>query len=119
MPRFTIEELRTGQLREAWPVARMAGLHASPDWWLTDARKLIERGGGVLASRAPDGTIHGLATCEKLGKPPTNVLQVEIFITFEFCRDAPVRRGLRESLNRIAARLNCNRIVWLQPSKTA
>ena len=118
MPHFAIERLELEQLQEAWPVVRMSGLHANLDWWLSDATQLMERGGGVLAVRAPDGSIHGIATFEPTGRP-ANRLAVEIFITFELSRGAPARRGLREGLDRVAAALDCTRIVWPNSVKIA
>ena len=52
---FAVENLQKEQLREAWLVVRTSGLEANMDWWVTDATELIDRGGGVLAARAPDG----------------------------------------------------------------
>ena len=62
MAHFTVENLQKERLGEAWPVVQTSGLEANLDWWLTDAARLIDRGGGVLVARAPDGSIHGVAT---------------------------------------------------------
>lgn len=108
MAHFTVENLQKERLGEAWPVVRTSGLEANLDWWLTDATELIERGGGVLAARAPDGSIYGVATYDLVGTPPlARLLAVEILVTFELNRSAPARRTLREALEQIATVLNC------------
>ena len=62
MPAFTIEHLDEHKLLDAWPLLRSAGVEPLPDWWENEALVLMRRGGGVLAARAPDGSVHGVAT---------------------------------------------------------
>lgn len=120
MSHFTVENLQKEQLREAWPVVRTSGLEANVDWWVADAVELIERGGGVLVARAPDGGIHGVATYVVAGKFPfARVLAVERLITFELNRSAPVRHTLCETLERVAAALNCTGVALSFSDKAA
>lgn len=120
MSQFIVENLQNEQLREAWPVVRTSGLEANVDWWVHNATELIERGGGVLAARAPDGGIHGVATYAVVGKlPHARVLAVEILITFELNRSAPARRTLCEALEQVATALNCTGMALSLSDKAA
>ena len=120
MSHFTVENLQKEQLREAWPVVRTSGFEANVDWWVTDATELIERGGGVLAARALDGGIHGVATYAVADKLSLEkVLAVEILIAFELNRSAPVRRTLCEALEQVAAALNCTGVALSLSDKAA
>ena len=106
MAHFTVENLQKERLGEAWPVVQTSGLEANLDWWLTDAARLIDRGGGVLVARAPDGSIHGVATYGLAGKPPeARVLTVDLLLTFELNGRAPARRAL-SSVEKAAAALD-------------
>lgn len=118
MPRFAIDHLNPDQLREAWPVVRMSDSLANCDWWVSEAAQLIERGGGILAARASDGSIHGVATYAVARKPLVGrVLTVDILVTFELSRRAPARRALYEALELLAGAFDCRSIVVPHPSK--
>lgn len=118
MPRFAIDHLSDDQLREAWPVVRMSQAHANCDWWMGEAAALIERGGGILAARAPDGNVHGIATYAVAHKPHLGrVLAVEDLVTFELSRRAPARHALYEALELLASAFDCRSIVLPLPSK--
>ena len=71
MPAFTIEHLEKRTLSDAWPLLRSASREPMIDWWEKEARQLLDRGGGVLAARAPDASIHGIATYECIHRPRT------------------------------------------------
>ena len=117
MTRFAIDHLSPNQLREAWPVVRMSGL-ANCDWWMSEATELIERGGGILAARASDGNVHGVATYEVARKPLVGrVLMVQTLVTFELRRRAPARHALHEALELLASAFDCRSIVLPLPSK--
>lgn len=120
MSHFIVGDLQKEQLDEAWPVVRTSGLEANAEWWVHDAAELIERGGGVLAARAPDGSIHGIATYELVGKPPlAELLAVEILVTFELNRSAPARRTLCEALEQVATAFGCTGIAFPLSTKAA
>lgn len=108
MPRFTVEHLGNAQLDEAWPLVRMSGAHFEPDWWRTEAKQVIGRGGGVLAARAADGSIHGIATYE----PDADGLAVARLLTFELNRTAPCRRSLSAALEILAVALDCDGVEF-------
>jgi hypothetical protein len=110
--RFAIGQLREDQLLDAWPVVRMANVHANSEWWIDEAAALMKRGGGVLAARAPNGTIYGVATYEVAKRAPLGrVLAVDILITFELSRRAPARKSLTKALELLASAFDCRGIV--------
>ena len=96
----------------------MSHSHASAEWWLTEAAALIERGGGILAARAPDGSVHGVATYEVARKGLLGrVLAVDTLITFELSRRAPARHALHEALELLANAFDCRSVVVPLPSR--
>lgn len=118
MQRFAIEHLSEEQLLEAWPVVRVSNAHANCDWWASEAAALIERGGGILAARAPDGSIHGVATYAVARKAPLGrILAVDTLISFELSRRAPARHALYEALELLASAFDCRSIVLPLPAK--
>lgn len=118
MPRFRIEHLNADRLVEAWPVVRMARAHANCSWWLSEAEVLIERGGGILAARAPDESIYGAATYAVARKPLLGrVLAVDMLISFELSSRAPARQALYEALGLLASAFDCRSIVLPLPSR--
>jgi hypothetical protein len=118
MARFEIEHLTAKQLIEAWPVVRMSHAHAKAIWWQSEGAELLGRGGGILAARAPDGNIHGVATYEVTRKALLGrVLSVDTLITFELSRRAPAQHALYEALELLAAAFDCRSIVLPVPSK--
>jgi ribosomal protein S3 len=65
----------------------------------------------VLVARAADGSIHGVATYERIATSRGQLLTVEKLITFELNRRKPARRALCEALDRIADRLGCSGVA--------
>ena len=117
MAQFVIEQLSEGELLEAWPVVQQCNSHANAAWWISEAIALMERGGGVLAARAPDGSIHGVATYEVTKKALLGrVLAVDTLITFELSRRAPARHALYDALELLASAFECRSIVLPLPS---
>jgi hypothetical protein len=118
MPAFTIEHLDEHKLLDAWPILRSAGAEPLPDWWENEALELMERGGGVLAARAPDGSVHGVATYECVHRPSAgSVLAVDRLVTFELNRKEPVKEALREALHRIASAFCCTCVALPLPDR--
>jgi hypothetical protein len=118
VPHFAIEHLDEERLLEAWPVVRMANIHANADWWLSEAAALIDRGGGILAARAADGSIHGVAAYEVARNPRLGrVLSVNTLVTFELSRRAPVRHALCDGLELLASAFDCHGMLLPLPSK--
>jgi hypothetical protein len=113
MPRqVSVESLKTDKLSEVWALARSSGSYANEDWWIGEGTDLITRGrGGVLAARATDGRLHGVATFQVPRRPNEDTLVVPMLVTFELTRSAPVRSALLNSLKRIATKLDCTHIL--------
>lgn len=115
---FTIEHLGEEMLLDAWPVLRSTGAEPIADWWTNEAHDLMRRGGGVLAARAPDGSVHGVATYECVHRMRAgSVLAVDRLVTFELNRKQPVRTALREALHLIAAAFSCSAVALPLPAK--
>jgi len=109
---FTIEHLEESAILDAWPLLRSAGSEPLPDWWENEARALIGRGGGVLAARAPDGSVHGLATYECVHRQPKgSVLAVDRLVTLELNRKEPAKEALGGALRMIACAFCCSAIA--------
>lgn len=118
MPAFTIEHLDASKLLDAWPILRSAGAEPLPDWWETEARELMHRGGGVLAARAPDGSVHGVATYECVHRPRAgSMLAVDRLVTFELHRKEPVKQALCDAIYKIAAAFCCSSVALPLPAK--
>jgi hypothetical protein len=118
MALFSIEHLSEDRLPDAWPIVRMSHSHANAEWWISEAKALIHRGGGILAARAPDGMIHGIATYEVTKKALLGrVLAVDTLITFELSRRAPARHALCDALELLASAFDCRSLVLPLPSK--
>ena len=118
MPRFVVDHLNPDQLREAWPIVRMSNAHANCDWWMSEARELIERGGGVIAARASDGNIYAVATYAVAKEMHVGrVLSVGTMVAFELSRRAPARRALYGALELLASAFDCRTIVLPLPLK--
>ncbi|HEY6048082.1 MAG TPA: hypothetical protein VIV07_03450 [Sphingomicrobium sp.] len=120
MPHFMIQALKAGELGEAWPLVRSSGCYANVDWWVTSAEEIIRRGGGVLAARAKDGRIHGVATFMVPGDITTDgVLTIPTLITFELSRGAPARSALLRALERTATKFGCTHLILPLTGKRA
>lgn len=118
MPSFAIEHLDEHSLLDAWPLLRSAGTEPLPDWWHTEARALLGRGGGVLAARTPDGSVHGVATYECVHRARAGaVLAVDRLVTFELNRKEPVKEALGGALHMMASAFCCSAIALPLPAK--
>ena len=106
-----VEALKAQKLGEAWALARSSGSYANEDWWIAEGADLIAAGGGVLAARAADGRLHGVATFQAPRLPNEDTLVVPMLVTFELSRDAPARNALLHSLKRIATKLECTHVL--------
>jgi hypothetical protein len=118
MPAFAIEHLDEQKLLDAWPLLRSTNAEPLPTWWENEALELMGRGGGVLAARAGDGCVHGVATYECVHRPRAgSVLAVDRLVTFELNRKEPVKRALCEALYVIAAAFCCSAVALPLPAK--
>jgi len=111
LPQMRVEDLKTEKLSEAWAIVRSSGFYGNEDWWIAEGTDLIRDRGGVLAARARDGRLHGVATFEVPRRPNNDTLVVRMLLTFELSRSAPARNALLNSLKRIATKLECTHIL--------
>jgi len=115
---FTIEHLEPARFAEAWPVVRMSLARGEDAWWQSEAQNIIGRGGGVLAARGPDGSVHGIATYEPARNQRAGcVLSVEKLITVELSRKAPCRNALCQALDLLSLALGCHGVTLPLPNK--
>jgi hypothetical protein len=104
--------LDLGQIRQAWPLVRMAAPDVTLEQSDRYARALLERGGGLIGVFAGDSTLHGLATYvldDDLRHGRT--LRTDNIITFELNRSAPARHTLLEALCLIGEGFGCTAVV--------
>jgi hypothetical protein len=110
MPPVIVEHLSEPQLAEARAMVELGG--GSPQGWDAEAAALIRRGGGVLAARAPDGALHGLASYEIVERRGAGrELAVGRLIAFELNRRQPVRNELVGALQRISEARGCTSVT--------
>lgn len=118
MPAFTIEHLDAQTVLDGWPLLLAAGAEPLSEWWESEALALMSRGGGVLAARAPDGSVHGIATYECVHRAGAgSVLAVDRLVTFELNRKEPVKQAIGGALHMIASAFCCSTIALPIPSK--
>lgn len=112
MLHFTVRQLTREQLASAWPLVRAAGAALDLDRWLKAGRRLLGKGGGILAVATDEGTLHGVATFEPVEEAAAGkVLRVDTLVTFEFSRRAPVRTALCDALEKLGAALGCDAVA--------
>ena len=102
MPEFPTFPLQPSRLAEALPLLRivLAGLDRAG--WDAHCAAMAGLGGGVLASAAPGGALHGIASW----RPDDDfrsggVLRVELIAALELSAANPVRASLRKGLVRL------------------
>jgi hypothetical protein len=118
MPPFSIVHLDERNVLDAWPVLRSTGAVVVADWWEDEVHQLMNRGGGILAARAADGSIHGVATYECVHRPRTGcVLAVGRLVTIELSRKQPVKEALCDALHVIAGAFCCSAVAMPLPAK--
>ena len=119
MPHFTVSELGPADLSAAWPLVRSAAAAPDLQQWQESAESLLSRGGGVIGVAVEEGGYLGVATYEPVSTLYSgNVLRVEILVTFELTRRAPVRAVLCEALDRLARLLGCDAVAVSVPSRS-
>lgn len=118
MASFIIEHLSEEQLGEAWPLLMTTGAEPVSDWWTAEAFDLLGRGGGILAARASDGSIHGIATYEIVKRGRSGpMLAVARLVTFELSGKEPVKRALTDALRTLGTAFRCSAIALPLPTK--
>ncbi len=98
-------------MAEAYPLIRRVST-VSLEEWQDFGRRLEERGGGIVAVRAEDRKVHGVAAylpivSLKHGK----ALRVDSIAAFEFGHSAPVREALAVALDELAEAQGCKAVL--------
>ena len=107
MPKLLVSNLEPGQMAEAYPLIRRSA-RVAPDEWEKFGHKLAAQGGGVLAVRAEDRRVYGVAAylpvaSLKHGK----ALRVEAIASFELGHVSLVRNALSSALDNLAREKEC------------
>lgn len=111
MPYLSVSNLEPGQMMEAYPLIRRSARVAAADWSRFGCR-LAKQGGGVLAVRAEDGQVHGVAAY----LPVANLrhgkaLRVEAIAAFELGHVSLVRNRLSSALDSLARAQGCRVVL--------
>jgi hypothetical protein len=119
MPDFRVESIQPDTLADAYPLVRSA-TRVTLERWTEYGAELLGSGGGVLAVKAPDDCIHGVAAfrpgCDLRYKAS---LDVDVFVAFDLRGDDRVRRALQGALERTADELGCDTVNYTVPGKNA
>ncbi len=119
MPDFTLFQLDVDCLSEAYPLVRSAS-RLSHECWEAYARDLLRQGGGVVAVRAEDAQVHGVAAFREVGSPGRcRSLLVELVATFEMSRAAWARKALLAGIEQMARSRGCRNLVFTLPAPPA
>lgn len=111
MPNLSVSNLQPEQMMEAYPLVRRSARVEASDW-ARFGSKLTEQGGGILAVRAEDGQVHGIAAY----LPVANLrhgkaLRVEAFAAFELGHVSLVRNRLSSALDSLAREQGCQVVM--------
>jgi hypothetical protein len=111
MPRLLVSNLEPDGMAEAYPLIRKQA-RVGPERWEEFGRQIASRGGGVLAVRAEDERVHGVAAylpvaCLRHGR----ALRVEAIAAFELGHVSLVRNALSSALDELARDLGCEVVL--------
>lgn len=111
MPRLSVSELKAEQAAEAYPLIRRVA-RVDVAQWESFCRHLASQGGGVLAVRAEDKRVHGVAAYLPVANlKHGSALRVEAIAAFEFGHAAVIRTALSEALDDVARRKDCDVVM--------
>jgi hypothetical protein len=111
MPKLSVINLEPEYMAEAYPLIRCLG-HIKLEQWEEFGRRLAEQGGGVLAVRAEDMCIHGVAAyLPTASLKHRRALRVETIAAFEFGHSLLVRSTLSTALDDLAREKNCEVVM--------
>jgi len=111
MPRLTACSLEADSMAEAFPLIRRLA-RVCLDQWQEFGRRLAERGGGIVAVRAEDHMVHGVAAWLPIASlRHGKALRVEAIAAFELGRSAPVRKALANALDSVARNHGCSVVL--------
>jgi hypothetical protein len=111
MPRLLVSNLEIERMAEAYPLIRRLA-RVGPERWEAFGRQLAAQGGGVLAVRAEDGRVHGVAAYLQVASlKHGNALRVEAIAAFEFGHISLVRSALSAALDELARKKGCEVVM--------
>jgi hypothetical protein len=119
MPDLRVESMQPDSLAEAYPLVRSA-TRVTLERWIEFGAELISNGGGVLAVKAPDDCIHGVAAYRP-GRDLRHkeILDVDVFAAFDLRGDGSIRKALCDALDRIATDFGFNSVNFTVPGRNA
>ena len=111
MPRLSVSNLEPDGMAEAYPLIRRQA-RVGPERWQEFGKQLASRGGGVVAVRAEDQRVHGVAAyVPVVSLRHGTALRVEAIAAFELGHVALVRNALSAALDELARRLGCEVVM--------
>lgn len=111
MPNLSVSNLEPEQMMEAYPLIRRSARVVAEDWSVFGCR-LAEQGGGVLAVRAEDGQVHGIAAYLPVASlRHGKALRVEAIAAFELGHVSLVRNRLSSALDSLARAQGCQVVL--------
>jgi hypothetical protein len=111
MPRLSISKLAPEGMAEAYPLIRRQA-KVGPERWEEFGREITGRGGGVLAVRAEDKRVHGVAAYLPVASlRHGSALRVEAIAAFELGHVSLVRNALSAALDELARTLRCEVVM--------
>lgn len=98
-------------MAEAYPLIRRQA-KVGPERWEEFGREITGRGGGVLAVRAEDKRVHGVAAYLPVASlRHGSALRVEAIAAFELGHVSLVRNALSAALDELARTLRCEVVM--------
>jgi len=111
MPRLSVSNLEPEGMAEAYPLIRRQA-QVGPERWQEFGKQLARRGGGVLAVRAEDQRVHGVAAYLPVASlKHGSALRVEAIAAFELGHVSLVRNALSAALDELARSLGCEVVM--------
>lgn len=107
MLKLSVSKLEPEHMAEAYPLIRRVA-RVGPERWEAFGRQLAAQGGGVLAVRAEDRSVHGVAAYLTVASlKHGNALRVEVIAAFELGHVSLIRNALSAALDDLARQLGC------------
>ena len=111
MPKLSVNILGPERMAEAYPLIRRLA-RVGPEKWEAFGRQLADQGGGVLAVRAEDDRVHGVAAYLPVASlKHGQALRVEAIAAFELGHLSIVRNALSAALDKLAREKGCEVVM--------
>lgn len=111
MPKLVVSNLEPERMAEAYPLIRRMA-RVGPERWEAFGRQLADQGGGVLAVRAEDERVHGVAAYLQVASlKHGDALRVEAIAAFELGHISLVRSALSAALDKLARQKGCEVVM--------